>query len=81
MSDCAAESVPCTGKWKKVCTRYRMLKALHILEWKVHEMANCRKVVWRVAIMLNFVLTKKIIVDRLGYPSMSAHYLKVRVNY
>ena len=24
---------------------------------------------------------KEIIVDRLGYPDMSAHYLKVRVNY
>ena len=31
--------------------------------------------------MLNSVLTKAIIVDRLGYPSMTAHYLKVRVNY
>ena len=31
--------------------------------------------------MLNSVLTKKILVDRLGYPSMTAHYLKVRVNY
>lgn len=31
--------------------------------------------------MMNAVLTKTIIVDRLGYPSMSAHYLKIRVNY
>ena len=30
--------------------------------------------------MLNPVLTKTIIVGRLGYPFMSAHYLKVRVN-
>ncbi len=30
--------------------------------------------------MLNSVLTKTIIVDRLGYPSMTVHYLKVRVN-
>ena len=31
--------------------------------------------------MLNSALTKKILVDKLGYPSMSVHYLKVRVNY
>ncbi|MCD7744900.1 MAG: group II intron reverse transcriptase/maturase [Lachnospiraceae bacterium] len=68
-------------QWKKVRTRYRMLRALHLPERKVHEMANCRKGVWRAAEMLNCALTKTIIVDRLGYPSMSAHYLKVRVNY
>ena len=68
-------------QWKKVRTRYKMLRALHLPEWKVHEMANCRKGVWRAAAMLNSALTKKIIVDRLGYPDMTAHYLKVRVNY
>ena len=31
--------------------------------------------------MLNSALTKKILVDRLGYPSMGDYYLKVRVNY
>ena len=68
-------------QWKRVRTRYKMLRALRLPEWKVHEMANCRKGTWRAAGMLNSVLTKTIIVDRLGYPSMSAHYLKVRVNY
>ena len=68
-------------QWKKVRTRYKMLRALHLPEWKVHEMANCRKGVWRAAGMLNSALTKRIIVDRLGYPDMTAHYLKVRVNY
>ena len=68
-------------QWKKVRTRYRMLKALNLPEWKIHELANCRKGVWRAAAMLNSALTKRIIVDRLGYPSMSAHYLKVRENY
>ena len=29
-------------QWKKVRTRYKMLRALHLPEWKVHEMANCR---------------------------------------
>ncbi len=55
-------------QWKKVRTRYKMLRALHLPEWKVHEMANCRKGVWRAAGMLNSALTKRIIVDRLGYP-------------
>ena len=68
-------------QWKRVRTRYRILNALHLPEWKVHELANCRKGTWRASAMLNSVLTKKIIVDKLGYPSMSAHYLKVRVNY
>lgn len=68
-------------QWKKVRTRYKMLRALHLPEWMVQEMANCRKGTWRAARMLNSALTKRIIVDRLGYPSMSAHYLKVRANY
>ena len=68
-------------QWKKVRTRYKMLRALHLPEWKVNEMANCRKGVWRAAGMLNSALAKRIIVDRLGYPDMTAHYLKVRVNY
>ena len=56
-------------------------RMLYLEEWKVHEMANCRRGVWRAARMLNSALKKQIIVDRLGYPSMAAHYLKVRVNY
>ena len=68
-------------QWKRVRTRYRVLQGLHLPMWKVHEMANCRKGVWRAALMLNSVLTKEIIVGKLGFPSMLAHYLKVRVNY
>lgn len=68
-------------QWKRVRTRYKMLRALHLPEWQVHKLSNCRKGTWRAAEMLNSVLTKTIIVDRLGYPSMTAHYLKVRVNY
>lgn len=68
-------------QWKRVRTRYKMLRALHLPERKVHEMANCRKGTWRAAKILNSALTKTIIVDKLGYPSMSDHYLKVRVNY
>ena len=33
-------------QWKRVRTRYKMLRALHLPEWKVHEMANCRKGTW-----------------------------------
>jgi group II intron reverse transcriptase/maturase len=66
-------------QWKKVKTRYRMLKALKLPEWKVHEMANCRKGYWRAAIMLSFALTNKIIA-RLGYISMSDYYLKICEN-
>jgi len=66
-------------QWKKVKTRYRMLKALKLPEWKVHEMANCRKGCWRAAVMLNSALTNKIIV-RLGYISMSDYYLKICEN-
>ena len=61
-------------QWKRVRTRYKMLRALHLPEWKVHEMANCRNGTWRAAMMLNSALSK-------GYPSLSAHYLKVRVYY
>ena len=68
-------------QWKRVRTRYKIFRALHLPEWQVHKMANCRKGTWRAAEMLNSVLTKTVIVDRLGYPSMTAHYLKVRVNY
>ena len=68
-------------QWKRVRTRYKIFRALQLPEWQVHKMANCRKGTWRAAEMLNSVLTKTIIVDRLGYPSMTAHYLKVRVNY
>ena len=66
-------------QWKKVKTRYRMLKALKLPERKVHEMAYCRKGCWRAARMLNSALTNKIIA-RLGYISMSDYYLKICEN-
>ena len=66
-------------QWKKVKTKYRMLRALKLPEWKVHEMANCRKGYWRAAIMLNSALTNKIIA-RLGYISMYDYYLKICEN-
>ena len=66
-------------QWKRVRTRYRMLRALKLPEQKVHEMANCRKGYWRAAKMLNGALTNKIIV-RLGYISMFDYYLKICEN-
>jgi group II intron reverse transcriptase/maturase len=53
-------------QWKKIKTRYRMIKKFGMPEWKVHELANCRKGIWRSAIILNSVLTNKTIAN-LGY--------------
>jgi hypothetical protein len=66
-------------QWKKIKTRYRMIKKFGMPEWKVHELANCRKGIWRSAIMLNSVLTNKVIVS-LGYMSMADYYLKICEN-
>ena len=66
-------------QWKKVKTRYRMIQKFGLPEWKVHEMANCRKGTWRAAIMLNSVLTNKEIVS-LGYMAMADYYLKICEN-
>lgn len=67
------------SQWKRVRTRYRIFRALHLEEWRVHELANCRKGTWRAAKMLNQVLTKELL-TRLGYPSMLGQYLKVCEN-
>ena len=66
-------------QWKKIKTRYRMIKKFGMPEWKVYELANCRKGIWRSAIMLNSVLTNKVIVS-LGYMSMADYYLKICEN-
>ena len=66
-------------QWKRVRTRYRILRVLHLEEWRVHELANCRKGTWRAAAMLNSVLTKERLA-KLGYPSMLNQYLKVSEN-
>ncbi len=66
-------------QWKRVRTRYRIFRALHLEEWRVHELANCRKGTWRAAGMLNSVLTKEVLA-KLGYPSMLGQYLRVCEN-
>ena len=66
-------------QWKKVKTKYRMLKALKLEDWRARELACCRKGIWRAAQMLNQVFSNKIIA-KLGYISMSDYYLKVCEN-
>lgn len=66
-------------QWKRVKTRYKMIKQYNLPNWKVRELANCRKGVWRAALMLNQVLTNKEI-DRLGYITLSTYYEQVCEN-
>ena len=66
-------------QWKKIKTRYRMIKKFGIPEWKVHELANCRRGIWCSAKMLNSVLTNKTIAS-LGYMTMTDYYLKICEN-
>ena len=63
-------------QWKKIKTKYRMLKALGLEHWKAKELACSRKGHWRMAQVLNQIFSKKIIA-RLGYTSMLDYYLKV----
>ena len=53
-------------QWKKIKTKYRMLKALGLEDWKAKELANSRKGYWRMAKVLNQIFSKKIIA-KLGY--------------
>ena len=66
-------------QWKRVRTRYRMLRTLRVEEWRVHELANCRKGPWRAAKMLNTVITKEKLA-KAGYISMLDQYQKVCEN-
>ena len=66
-------------QWKKIKTRYRMLKALGMEQWMAKELACSRKGYWRMAQVLNQIFSKKIIA-RLGYTSMSDYYLTVCEN-
>ena len=66
-------------QWKKIKTKYRMLKALGLEAWKAKELANSRKGYWRMAKVLNQIVTKKIIA-KLGYTSMLDYYLIICEN-
>ena len=87
MNGSARESERCTGNNGKgygrgiKCFVHSICRSGKYMRWQTVEREHGGKGTWRAAEMLNSVLTKTIIVDRLGYPSMTAHYLKVRVNY
>ena len=66
-------------QWKKVRTRYRILRKLKLEHWRAIKLANSRCGYWRMAEALNTVLTKKIIA-KLGYTSMLDYYLIVYEN-
>ena len=66
-------------QWKKIRTKYRMLKALGLEHWKAKEYACSRKGYWRMAQVLNQIFSNKIIA-KLGYISMFDYYLIVYEN-
>ena len=49
-------------QWKRIRTRYRMLKSLGMEHWKALELAWSRKGYWRMAQVLNQVFSNKIII-------------------
>ena len=66
-------------QWKRIRTRYRILRKLKLEHWQAIKLANSRCGYWRIAEMLNTVITKKIIA-KLGYTSMLDYYLIVYEN-
>ncbi len=66
-------------QWKKIKTKYRMLKALGMDHWKAKELACSRKGCWRMAQVLNQIFSNKIIA-KLGYIPMPDYYLAVCEN-
>ena len=66
-------------QWKKIKTKYRMLKAIGCEQWRAKELACSRKGYWRMAQVLNQIFSNKIIA-KLGYTSMLDYYLIVCEN-
>jgi hypothetical protein len=66
-------------QWKRIKTRYRMIRRYQLPEWKVHELANCRKGPWRAALILGTVITNKEIASQ-GYMLMTRYYLQIYEN-
>ena len=66
-------------QWKKIKTKYRMLKELGMEHWKAKELACSRKGYWRMAQVLNQIFSNKIIA-KLGYTSFLDYYLIVYEN-
>ena len=68
-------------QWKKIRTKYKMLKHFGINEDKAWRYANTRKGSWRISKsnIMNYSLDNKII-EELGYLFLSKYYRQVRVN-
>ena len=66
-------------QWKRVRTRYRILRKLKLEHWQAIKLANSRCGYWRMAEILSTVITNKIIA-KLGYTSMLDYYLVVYEN-
>ncbi len=66
-------------QWKRVRTRYRILRKLKLKHWQAIKLANSRCGYWRMAEILNTVITNKIIA-KLGYTSLLDYYLVVYEN-
>ena len=66
-------------QWKRVRTRYRILRKLKLEHWQAIKLANSRCGYWRMAEILGTVITNKIIA-KLGYTSLLDHYLIVYEN-
>ena len=66
-------------QWKKIRTKYKMLKALGMEHWKAKELACSRKGYWRMAQVLNQSFSNKIIA-KLGYTPLLDCYLIVYEN-
>ena len=65
-------------QWKKIKTKYRMLKALGMEHWKAKELACSRKGYWRMAQVLNQIFSNKIIIYLLldcNYLAYSKYFL------
>jgi RNA-directed DNA polymerase len=66
-------------QWKRIKTKYKMLKALGCEHWRAKELACSRKGYWRMAQVLNQIFSNKIIA-KLGYTSMLDYYSIVYEN-
>jgi len=68
-------------QWKKIKTRYKMLKLFGINEYKAWEFANTRKGYWRTSKspILQRSLTNKTIAN-LGFMNLTDYYLKICEN-
>ena len=66
-------------QWKRVRTRYRILRKMKLEHWQAIKLANSRCGYWRMAEILGTIITNKVIA-KLGYTSMLDYYLVVCEN-